>query len=128
MFSKVVELSPNNTLALNNLAWLLRDDDTGKAIEYAERAMELSPKDPLVMDTLGELLLLQGQTDRSVRLFRRASEMAPSNLNIRYHLAQALVRNGDKIEAQQILQELLKENKPFRDKEAAKELLKSLAG
>ncbi|MFV2045202.1 MAG: XrtA/PEP-CTERM system TPR-repeat protein PrsT [Anaerolineales bacterium] len=127
-FAKVVELAPDNALAYNNLAWLLREEDPAKALEYAERALELVPGDPLVMDTLGELLLDQGQSERPLRLFRHASEKAPSNLDIRYHLAQALVRNGDKAEAHQILEEVLEEQKPFANKQAAEALLKSLGG
>ncbi len=127
-FANVVEQSPHHVLALNNLAWLLRKDDPTKALKYAEHAHELAPYAPVVMDTLGTLLLDQGQTPRAQRLLREASEKAPGDLDIRYHLALALARGADKIEARKILKEMLGKEKPFEKRTDAESLLKSLGG
>ncbi len=125
-FAKVVMEQPDNAPALNNLAWLLRQEDPAKAQQYAERALKVAPNWPPAMDTLGMLLLDQGQTERPLRLFKEASEKAPDDLDIHYHLALALARGGDKAEAGKILKELLAKQKPFENKQAAESLLNSL--
>jgi tetratricopeptide (TPR) repeat protein len=125
-FAKVLDAAPDDVITLNNLAWLLSKEDPAKAIEYAERALKLAPAAPTVMDTLGTLLLNQGQTDRALQLLKQASEKAPEDLNIRYHWAQALVRSGDKEQARKILKALSAEQNPFSEKPEVESLLKSL--
>jgi putative PEP-CTERM system TPR-repeat lipoprotein len=127
-FARVIEQAPDHVIALNNLAWLLRKEDPAKAVKYGERALELAPAMPAVMDTLGTLLLDQGQTERALRLFQQASEKAPEHLEIRYHLAQALAQSGDKEQARKILKEVLAVQKPFTEKQGAEALLQSLGG
>ncbi|WP_269319907.1 XrtA/PEP-CTERM system TPR-repeat protein PrsT [Nitrosococcus oceani] len=125
-FAKVVEQAPNNVVALNNLAWLLRKDNPEKALEYAEQAMELAPDAPPIMDTLGMLLLEKGEIKRGLRLLRKASDRAPKNLDIRYHFALALARNGENTQARQVLGDLLNAKQPFTEKKEAQSLLQAL--
>jgi len=125
-FAKVVDQAPNHVPALNNLAWLLRKDDPNQAITYAERALKLAPDAPDVMDTMGMLLLNQGKNERATRLLQKAEERASKNPTIRYHLALALSRNGDKDRAQQILRELVEGDTAFAEKQEAQALLESL--
>ena len=103
LFAKIVEHSPNSPQALNNLAWLLRSDDPDKALELAERALELVPGSGAVLDTLGMILLERGQTKRAVTVLKVASNKVPSNLEMRYHLALAFERNGNQQEAREVL-------------------------
>jgi Flp pilus assembly protein TadD len=126
-FTKVVEQAPNNVVALNNLAWLLREDDPVNALRHAEQAMELAPNAPEVMDTLGMLLLEKDETKRGLRLLRKASDKAPNNPNIRYHFAQALAHSGDKAQARQVLNDLLNTKQPFAEKKEARALLQALS-
>ncbi|QBQ54473.1 XrtA/PEP-CTERM system TPR-repeat protein PrsT [Nitrosococcus wardiae] len=125
-FAKVVEQSPNNVVALNNLAWLLRQDDPSKALEYAEKAMELAPNTPPIMDTLGMLLLEKGKIKQGLRLLRKASEKAPENPDIRYHFALALARNEENAQARQVLNDLLDAKQPFAEEKEAHTLLQAL--
>ncbi len=127
-FSRVVELAPNHAMALNNLAWLLRKEDPSAALKYAERAYGLTPESPNVMDTLGALLLKQGQPQRALGLLRTASEKMPGNLDTRYQLALALVRNGDTSEARKILNQILGQDQPFERRKDAEALLQSIEG
>ena len=59
------------------------------------------------MDTLGWLLLERGQAARARDLFEEASQKSPGNPQYRYHLAQALDQTGESKRAEEILQELL---------------------
>ena len=125
-FSRLVQLAPNHVLGLNNLAWLMREEDPPQALKYAERALELAPENPLVMDTLGELLLDQGNSDRARQLLTKASAKAPENLDIRYHLILALSKSGETDKARQLMGELLADKRPFSNRQAAEQLAKSL--
>jgi cellulose synthase operon protein C len=45
-YEQVVKLVPNHVPALNNLAWLNRDKAPRQAMDYAQKAYQLAPKDP----------------------------------------------------------------------------------
>jgi len=124
-FSRAVKLAPNNVMVLNNLAWLLRDEDPKQALAYAERAAQ-STSDPRVMDTLGVLLLNQGENDRAVTILQEASKKRPDMLSIRYHLAQAQAQQGDRLQARKELQRILSEGRDFPEKQEAQALLGEL--
>jgi len=125
-FARVVELAPNNTLALNNLAWLLREEDPQQALMYAEKASGLSPDDATVMDTLGVLLIQQGQAGRAVDVLQEAVKRRPDMPTIKYHLATALVQKGEMENARKELSRILNLNRGFPERDAAQELLSEL--
>ncbi len=122
----VLKLKPDNPVALNNLAWVYQQDKDPRALETAERAAQVSPDSPAVMDTLGWLLVEQGNTARGVPLLQKATNMAPNAKDLRYHLAVALHKSGDKVNARKELEKLLADNKPFPQANEAKALLKML--
>jgi Flp pilus assembly protein TadD len=45
-YRKVIELQPNNALALNNVAWLLVQQSKPGAVEFAERPTCCCPAGP----------------------------------------------------------------------------------
>src|SRR5256885_5125730 len=51
-YKVALERQPDNAFVLNNLAWVTSQRKEPKALEYAERAHELAPEDPKIMDTL----------------------------------------------------------------------------
>ena len=106
-YRAVQAVMPDNVIALNNLAWLLQKSAPEEALGYAEQANRLVPGTPSIMDTLGWLLLQQGQAERARDLFEEASQKSSGNPQYRYHLAQALDQIGESKRAEQILQELL---------------------
>jgi Flp pilus assembly protein TadD len=47
---------PGNAEAMNNLAWvLLRAEETGEALAWAEKAVAANPREPAYFDTLAEI-------------------------------------------------------------------------
>ena len=52
-FQAVLDVDPENAVALNNLAWVLNELGDPKALLYAEHASALAPFAPSVMDTHG---------------------------------------------------------------------------
>jgi Tfp pilus assembly protein FimV len=59
-------------------------------------------------------------------LLQKASTQAPNALEIRYHLAQALNKSGDKAGAKRELDKLLAAGAPFAQADEARALLKTL--
>ncbi len=126
LYARVVELQPNHLPALNNLAWLSREKDLKQAVGYAERAYELSPNDPYVLDTYGVLLLRTGDATRGHRMIQRAAERSPKDLTIQLHLARALVQQKQSAEARAVLNALVEEAPDAPSAKEAKALLESI--
>ncbi|MDX2507682.1 MAG: PEP-CTERM system TPR-repeat protein PrsT [Gammaproteobacteria bacterium] len=125
-YEKIIEGTPDNGAALNNLAWLYHLKGDPKALDLAERAYRTAPENAGIQDTYGWILTQQNQADKGKRLIKQAMGLIPDNLEIRYHYAAALVKSGNKDEGQQMLEKLLKQNKPFNGRKEAKQLLKTL--
>jgi putative PEP-CTERM system TPR-repeat lipoprotein len=88
-YEKLAGQNPKNIVVLNNLAWLYNEAGNPRAVEYAERAMELAPDRPEIADTLGWILVQNEQAQRGVRILQQAAVQAPHLAEIRYHLAVA---------------------------------------
>jgi len=122
----ILDANPNNALALNDLAWLLRGDNPGQALEYAEKAVSLAPKSPASLDTLAMILLEKNQPDRALNLMQQAYAFAQKSPEIRYHLALAYAKNGRSEDARKALTELLSDKVKFKERAEAEQFLKSL--
>ena len=85
-YEAALGLRPDNAIALNNLAWLLRDRDRQRAITLAEQARELAPESAAVLDTYGWLLHLDGRHEQAVEQIERALALEPNNQEIESHL------------------------------------------
>lgn len=128
-FEKIVEATPNNWVAQNNLAWLhWKSGNAETALPHAERALDLAPNDAGVMDTAGSILLDIGHTERAVRILRSAVEGAPKNADIRFHLAKALAKTSEIEEARILLRAVLSGTDKFSERPAAERLLEELGG
>lgn len=107
-YKSALQRQPENVMVLNNLAWVSHQLKHPRAVEYAERANELAPDNPAVMDTLGSILSQSGQTERGLQLLARAVELAPQAYSIRLNFARALVKAGRKSAARKELEPLAK--------------------
>lgn len=58
-YEKSLNLYPDNAIALNNLAWLIKDNDTERAKRLAEKAVALAPENSSIKDTLNVINLLK---------------------------------------------------------------------
>lgn len=127
-FEAVLAQQPERIAAINNLAWLLRDDDPPRALAYAERALQLRPGDPRLMETLGEVLIAQGQAARAAEVLAKAAQRAPELPSLRYHLALALTQSGRTDEARALLKSLLDADQAFTERAQARTLLAQIGG
>ena len=103
IYERVLDLDPNDLVALNNLAWYLRERDPKKALAYAEKAHELAPKAPSILDTYAMALLANGDNAKALRMIERALDKAPKNPSMRLHYARIAAANGDRAGAMQTL-------------------------
>jgi putative PEP-CTERM system TPR-repeat lipoprotein len=117
---------PDNLLVLNNLAWAYQQAKDPRALETAEKAYKLKPDNAAVVDTLGWMLVERGDATRGVELLQKAVSAAPNAQEIRYHLAQAWVKAGDKAKARNELERLLSTDAKFPQQDEALALLKQL--
>lgn len=122
----ILKTDANNVMVLNNLAWAYGEEKDPKSLEYAEKAYKLAADNPAIMDTLGWILIEQGNVVRGLPLVQKASVQMPDTPDVRYHLAVGLMKSGDKLKAKKEFEQLLANGKDFAKKEEVKTLLKQL--
>ena len=125
-YGQVVKLAPKHVPALNNLAWLNRDKAPKQAMDYAQQAYQLAPKDPYVLDTLGMLTLKSGDLNRAASLLRDAAARAPADPQIQVHLAMVLIQQKKLGEARKILEAVISKAANTPPAQEARKLLESL--
>jgi len=119
-YKLALQREPDNAAVLNNLAWVSNELKQPMARQYAERANELLPGNPAVMDTLGVILTNAGEHERGLQLLSRADELAPQAYSIRLNFAKALAQAGQKGAARKELETLAKvDGNPAVQREAA---------
>lgn len=105
-FRTTVERLPNDSTALNNLAYALVRQGKPESLKYATRANELRSDDPPLMDTLAAALAVSGRLPEAVQLQRKAVSLSKDAPLYRLHLAELLVKAGDPVAAKAELESL----------------------
>lgn len=106
LFQRVIQLQPQNTLALNNLATLFAEqpDRLEEAQQYVERAIVVAGRNPALLDTLGTILVRSGKYSEAVAALEEAVAGTASDPRYYFHLAAAYAGAGRDADAQQALQ------------------------
>lgn len=109
-YNKVLGVDPENALAMNNLAFLNAQNGTNldQAMTYAERAKKQFPDNPDITDTLGYVYYQKNLNNEAVRIFRQIVQEHPQNGTFHFHLAMALLKEGDKDGARSEAEKALK--------------------
>jgi len=118
--------APESVVVLNNLAWLLRDSDPEKALDHAEKAVDLSDRSPSTLDTLAIVQLKNNQLVKAQRSIERALADGKGSPAMYYHSAMIDHASGNAEAAIQTLQRLLSEKKDFSERAEAEKLLATL--
>lgn len=127
-YETILSLAEDNAIALNNLAWELKESDPQRALNYAKKAYELAPTAAHLSDTYGMLLLATGELATAQRMIERSLKNDTTNSpTIRYHAALIEEANGNSQAAIKILTPLLKEAGDFPEKAEAAKLLEQLS-
>jgi putative PEP-CTERM system TPR-repeat lipoprotein len=105
-YLSVLKSHPDQPLALNNLAWAMRGLNKVGAIHHAERANELMPSVPGLMDTWALLLSDAGRFDQALTIQQRAIALEPGKPSLRLTLARIHLKAGNKAAARAELEHL----------------------
>ena len=106
LLRKVIALKPDNAHAHNALGYSLADRQQRlpEARELIQRALELSPGDPFITDSLGWVEFRLGHRDEAIRLLKGAYISRPDP-EIAAHLGEALWAAGLRDEARRVWRE-----------------------
>ncbi|NER65288.1 tetratricopeptide repeat protein [Pseudomonas sp. MAFF212427] len=99
----IIQREPENAMALNALGYTLADRTSryAEAKGLIEKALQISPDDPAVLDSLGWVNYRLGNLDEAERLLRQALERFPDH-EVAAHLGEVLWANGKRREARQV--------------------------
>jgi len=112
---KLVTERPADPLLRNDLAWCYNVTGDTRALKIAEEAHHLAPDLALVQDTLGWIMVQDGDTEDGAKLLTAAAQQADATPGMQYHLAVALDRLGRREEAQQALKAALAKGTSFAE-------------
>ncbi len=100
-FLFALELSPDQPGVLNYLgyAWADQGRNLDRARAMVERAVEQRPEEGSYVDSLGWILLLQGDKDGALQQLERAVTLMPGDATVNGHLGDALEAVGRTREA-----------------------------
>ena len=125
-YRKVVELQPNNALALNNVAWLMVQQSKPGAVAFAEKANQLLPGRPPLMDTLASALAAEKQVPRALELQKQAVERSPEDGSLRMNLAKLYLLSEQKGMARSELEKIERLGRKYPNQDEVSKLLKTL--
>ena len=109
LYKEVLEKKPDDVAALNNAAATLHRLKKPEALGLAQRALQIAPGAPAVLDTVGVITRDLGDHKKGMEYFRSALTIAPNMTEARFHLAQSLVSIGDKEGARKELAEVIRQ-------------------
>jgi tetratricopeptide (TPR) repeat protein len=106
---KLIEVKPDHAHAYNALGYSFADRNTrlGEARKLVEKALELSPDDSFIIDSMGWVQYREGDLKGAAQTLKRAYTSRP-DAEIGAHLGEVLWVLGDRGEANRVWQESLK--------------------
>jgi len=113
LYQRLIELEPENSIAINNLAWILSEEkgQYKQALELTEKGLKLAPNYIDLIETRGVVFYRMGEFTKSVQDLTKCIELYPSSTPqyaaASFHLARALDKIGRKDEALKHLSQAL---------------------
>jgi len=111
-YDKAVRGGDPTGVAANNLAWILaqQNRELDRALNLANKARELQPDNPAVLDTLGFVRLARREYTDAITVLEHAQQLATLKgyteqavlSEVRHHLSVAYLRTGQTDRAQLI--------------------------
>lgn len=108
---RLIALQPDSAQAYNALGYSYADRNVrlAEARQLIEKALQLAPDDPFILDSMGWVLYRQGDLDGALRHLQRALKQRPDP-EIAAHTAEVLWTLGRRHEAQNVLDEARKKD------------------
>jgi adenylate cyclase len=112
LLERAVTIDPNAAWAWSRLGWVeCYADQSGKSIENFERALRLSPIDPMNFNNyvgMGSAHEIAQEYDQAIAFYRRALQERPNATWIYRNLAASLAGAGRMEEAKQVVAEMIR--------------------
>jgi tetratricopeptide (TPR) repeat protein len=127
-YERALALDGANTVALNNLAWLLAEHggNIDVALKLAQQAKEQRADDVQVTNTIGWIYYKKNSFQMALQYLGESAAKARSNPIYHYQLGLTYWKLGRGDEARQALQAALRLNPSFPEADAARKLLQEL--
>lgn len=126
IYQGLLNKDPGNHVIINNLADAMVRQGDPRALEFAQKAYQARPNDAVTAATLGAAFLSLGKIGEALLAFQNAVKLDPKDPEIRYQLALALVKAGDRARAKVELAEVISSGRTFPHLADARELARKL--
>ena len=105
-YERVLELDPHNTLAMNNLAYMLAEEGfrLRHALRLASNAVLLEPDNGVYLDTLGWVHHKLGNNELARQLLEKAISTGVNEADVYRHLAEDYRKLGYEAKAKEMLE------------------------
>jgi tetratricopeptide (TPR) repeat protein len=127
-YKKALSLDATNTVASNNLAWLLSESNGNldEALSLAKAAKKQQPDNAEIADTLGWIYYkMKNYTLAADQLLFSVNNRKQPAAEHYYRLGMALYAKGDLVQAKQTLRKSLEMDSKFPGADEARKILKS---
>lgn len=125
IYQELLVTNPDHVVALNNHAMALaRVGKFDDALRHARHAVSLVPGNGQLLDTLGWITYLQGETAPASALLRKAVELSPKDPSILFHLGMACSRQNQDLEALDAFKRAMALSKDFPEYQQAAEMVR----
>jgi uncharacterized protein (TIGR03790 family) len=123
-YRRLIELQPENVVALNNLAYALavHQKAPAEALPLAKRAVALAPGSASVLDTLAWIEHLLGNHEGAAKILDAAIKINPRLAEMRMHAAEVAAALGDRPRAESELAEAVRLAPELDQQEATRRL------
>lgn len=97
-YRRWIAVQPESLVALNDLAYLLAQQrtDLPEALAMAKKALQISPGNPAILDTVGVIHLQMGNAAEAAHVLGALSRQAPEIPAVRYHAGQSFHARGQR--------------------------------
>ena len=128
LIMEIVKVNPKNAHAWNFLGYSLieRNEDMDKAFEYISNALEISPDDGFIRDSLGWYYYKVGKVDLALDELLRAIKIEPKDVSIQKHLAIIYSEKRNFSKARTHIVEAIRHSKEKKEIQELNDVLKSI--
>ena len=101
IYDQLIDNDPKDAQAFNNYAYSLveRNKDLKRALVYAKKAVELEPKNPSYLDTIGWAYFKMDDLKRAKKYIRQSIEIQDDNSVVLEHFGDILMKSNDSVNA-----------------------------
>jgi len=125
-YQRALGIQPDNAVTLNNMAWVAGKLGRKDALSLIEKANQVAPNTPAILDTWAMLLAAEKNYTKALETQKRALQLQPDTALFKFNLAQIQIQAGDKAGAKGNLQALKQLGDKFNRQAEVDKMLQSL--